>query len=290
MLFFVFLKIKELTDLLSLFNSKKRKKSYREVSLVLSGGGARGFGHIGVIEVLIERGFHIHSIAGTSMGALIGGLYAMGKLEDFKTWVTHMGKLQALDLIDLSIRRRGLLKGNRVVRKMKALFPTVNIEDLEIGFSAIATQLYAKKSVCINKGDIYDAVRASVAIPTIFSPVEIDGDVYVDGGVLNNIPIEYARRKKKDLLIVVDVNAFIEYEGAKNSAVDLGSSINVLSHSLSLLIEANARNSLTAFPPDILIQLSRESCSMHDFFKVKQQIEYGRQCAENAINEFLKDD
>jgi NTE family protein len=120
--------------------------------------------------------------------------------------------------------------------------------------------------------------------------VEIDGDVYVDGGVLNNIPIEYARRKKKDLLIVVDVNAFIEYEGAKNSAVDLGSSINVLSHSLSLLIEANARNSLTAFPPDILIQLSRESCSMHDFFKVKQQIEYGRQCAENAINEFLKDD
>ncbi len=290
MLFFVFLKIKELTDLLSLFNSKKRKKSYREVSLVLSGGGARGFGHIGVIEVLIERGFHIHSIAGTSMGALIGGLYAMGKLEDFKTWVTHMGKLQALDLIDLSIRRRGLLKGNRVFRKMKALFPTVNIEDLEIGFSAIATQLYAKKSVCINKGDIYDAIRASVAIPTIFSPVEIDGDVYVDGGVLNNIPIEYARRKKKDLLIVVDVNAFIEYEGAKNSAVDLGSSINVLSHSLSLLIEANARNSLTAFPPDILIQLSRESCSMHDFFKVKQQIEYGRQCAENAINEFLKDD
>lgn len=290
MLFFVFLKIKELTDLLSLFNSKKRKKSYREVSLVLSGGGARGFGHIGVIEVLIERGFHIHSIAGTSMGALIGGLYAMGKLEDFKTWVTHMGKLQALDLIDLSIRRRGLLKGNRVFRKMKALFPTVNIEDLEIGFSAIATQLYAKKSVCINKGDIYDAIRASVAIPTIFSPVEIEGDVYVDGGVLNNIPIEYARRKKKDLLIVVDVNAFIEYEGAKKSAVDLGSSINVLSHSLSLLIEANARNSLTAFPPDILIQLSRESCSMHDFFKVKQQIEYGRQCAENAINEFLKDD
>lgn len=290
MLFFVFLKIKELTDLLSLFNSKKRKKSYREVSLVLSGGGARGFGHIGVIEVLIEKGFHIHSIAGTSMGALIGGLYAMGKLEDFKTWVTHMGKFQALDLIDLSIRRRGLLKGNRVFRKMKALFPTVNIEDLEIGFSAIATQLYAKKTVCINKGDIYDAIRASVAIPTIFSPVEIDGDVYVDGGVLNNIPIEYARRKKKDLLIVVDVNAFIEYEGAKNSAVDLGSSINVLSHSLSLLIEANARNSLTAFPPDILIQLSRESCSMHDFFKVKQQIEYGRQCAENAINKFLKDD
>lgn len=290
MLFFVFLKIKELTDLLSLFNSKKRKKSYREVSLVLSGGGARGFGHIGVIEVLIEKGFHIHSIAGTSMGALIGGLYAMGKLEDFKTWVTHMGKFQALDLIDLSIRRRGLLKGNRVFRKMKGLFPTVNIEDLEIGFSAIATQLYAKKTVCINKGDIYDAIRASVAIPTIFSPVEIDGDVYVDGGVLNNIPIEYARRKKKDLLIVVDVNAFIEYEGAKNSAVDLGSSINVLSHSLSLLIETNARNSLTAFPPDILIQLSRESCSMHDFFKVKQQIEYGRQCAENAINKFLKDD
>lgn len=279
-----------MTDLLSIFNSKKRKKSYREVSLVLSGGGARGFGHIGVIEVLVEKGFRIHSITGTSMGALVGGLYAMGKLEDFKQWVTHMGKLQALDLIDLSIRRRGLLKGNRVFRKMKTLFPTVNIEDLEIGFSAIATQLYAKKTVCLNQGDIYDAIRASVAIPTVFSPVEIDGDVYVDGGVLNNIPTEYARRKKKDLLIVVDVNAFIDFEGAKNTAMDLGSGINVLSHSLSLLIETNARNSLTAYPPDILIQLSRESCSMHDFFKVKQQIEYGRQCAEKAIDEFLKDE
>lgn len=276
--------------MLSIFNSKKRKKSYREVSLVLSGGGARGFGHIGVIEVLVEKGFRIHSITGTSMGALVGGLYAMGKLEDFKQWVTHMGKLQALDLIDLSIRRRGLLKGNRVFRKMKTLFPTVNIEDLEIGFSAIATQLYAKKTVCLNQGDIYDAIRASVAIPTVFSPVEIDGDVYVDGGVLNNIPTEYARRKKKDLLIVVDVNAFIDFEGAKNTAMDLGSGINVLSHSLSLLIETNARNSLTAYPPDILIQLSRESCSMHDFFKVKQQIEYGRQCAEKAIDEFLKDE
>ncbi len=276
--------------MLSIFNSAKRKRSYREVSLVLSGGGARGFGHIGVIEVLVEKGFHIHSVSGTSMGALIGGLYAMGKLDDFKQWVTTMGKFQALDLIDFSIRRRGFLKGNRVFRKMKKLFPTVNIEDLDTGFSAIATQLYAKKTVCFDKGDIYDAIRASIAIPTIFSPVEIENDVYIDGGVLNNIPVEYAKRKKKDLLIVVDVNAFIPYEGTESKVRNLSSNLNVFTNALSLLIETNARNSLKAFPPDILIQLSRESCNMHDFFKVKQQIEYGRQCAEKAIDNFLKNE
>lgn len=272
----------------SIFNSEKRKKKYREVSLVLSGGGARGFGHIGVLEVLREHGFHIHHISGTSMGALIGGLYAMGRLDDFKEWVTHMGKLQALDLIDLSIRRRGFLKGNRVFRKMKTLFPTTNIEDMDIGFAAIATQLYAKKTVCFTVGDIYDAIRASVAIPTIFSPVEIDNDVYVDGGILNNIPVEYAKRKKRDLLMVVDVNAFIPYEGQTSPVKDLCGNLNVFTHSLSLLIETNAQNSLKACPPDLLIQLSRESCAMHDFFKVKKQIEYGRQCAEKAIAEFLK--
>ncbi len=274
-------------DLISLFSSSKNKKSYRDVSLVLSGGGARGFGHIGVIEVLLEKGFVIHSVTGTSMGALIGGLYAMGKLEAFKNWVTKMGKLQALDLIDFSIPRRGFLKGHRVFRKMKKLFPTKNIEDLEIEFSAIATQLYAKKTVCFQKGDIYDAIRASIAIPTIFSPVEIDNDVYVDGGILNNIPVEYAKRKKKDLLIVVDVNAFIPYEGAKSRVRNLSSNINVFTHSLSLLIETNARNSLKTNPPDILVQLSRESCNMLDFFKVKRQIEYGRKCAEKAIEQFL---
>lgn len=273
--------------MLSFFNTKKKKKKFRDVSLVLSGGGARGFGHIGVIEVLEEHGFKIHSITGTSMGALIGGLYAIGKLQEFKEWITGMSKFQAFDLIDLSIRRRGLLKGNRVFRKMKGRFPAVNIEDLDISFSAIATQLYAKKTVCINKGDIYDAIRASVAIPTVFAPIDIEEDVLIDGGVLNNIPSEYAVRKKNDLLVVVDVNAFIPFEGKKSKIKKLGSTVNVFTNTLGLMIETNARRSLKAYPPDILISLSRESCEMLDFFKVKSQIEYGRQCAEKAIKEFL---
>ena len=274
-------------SLISLFNSQKRKKSYKDVSLVLSGGGARGFGHIGVIEVLLEKGFHIHSVTGTSMGALVGGIFAMGKLREFKDWITQMGKLQALDLIDISIPRRGFLKGNRVFRKMKKLFPSQNIEELNIGFSAVATQLYAKKTVCLDSGDIYDAIRASVAIPAILSPVEIENDVYVDGGILNNIPIEYAKRKRRDLLVVVDVNAFTAYEGEHHKTRHLSSNISVFTQSLSLLIETNAKNSLKAFPPDILIPLSRDACEMFDFFKVKSQIEYGRKCAEKAIEEFL---
>lgn len=273
--------------MISLFNKSKRKRKFKDVSLVLSGGGARGFGHIGVIEVLVEKGFNIHSITGTSMGALIGGLHAMGKMEEFKQWITGMNKFQAFDLIDFSIRRRGLLKGNRVFRKMKAKFPTTNIENLDIHFSAIATQLYAKKTVCITKGDIYDSIRASVAIPTVFAPVEIDNDVLVDGGILNNIPSEYAKRKKNDLLIVVDVNAFIPFEGKKSSVKNIFSTLNIFTHTVGLLIETNARLSIKAFPPDLLISLSRESCDMLDFFKVKQQIAYGRKCAEEAITKFL---
>lgn len=259
----------------------------QEISLVLSGGGARGFGHIGVIEVLVEKGFHVHSVTGTSMGALIGGFYAMGKMEDFKNWITKMSKLQALDLIDFSIPRRGFLKGNRVFRKMKKLFPTKNIEELDVAFTAIATQLYAKEIVSFSSGDIYDAIRASVAIPAIFSPVEIEDDIYVDGGILCNIPVAYAKRKKNDLLVVVDVNAFTEFEGKRNKTRHLSSNISVFTQSLSLLIETNSRNSLQTFPPDLLIPLSREACEMFDFFKVKQQIEYGRRCAEIALGNFL---
>lgn len=267
-------------------NKKKKKKQYREVSLVLSGGGARGFGHIGVIEVLEERGFKINSIVGTSMGSLVGGLYAMGEMENFKNWVTNIKKYQALDLIDISLKRRGLLKGNRVFAKMKKLFPSQNIEDLPISFTSISTQLYAKKVVAKNSGDIYDAFRSSVAIPTIFSPVEVDDDVLVDGGILNNLPIEFAQKNKKELLIVVDVNAFLPYE--KEIKLKKKSHYtNVLTQTIGVLLESNSKDSLQKFPPDLLIQLSRDSCEIFDFFKAKKQIEYGRECAEKMIDEFL---
>lgn len=276
--------------MISFFNSRKRKKQYKDVSLVLSGGGARGFGHIGVIEVLVENGYHIKNIVGTSMGAVVGGLYAMGEMDNFKNWILNMKNYQALDLVDISFRRRGLLKGERVFRKMKNNFPTQNIEDLKIPFTAIATKLYEKEIKVFNNGDIYDAFRASAAIPTVFTPVEIENDVLVDGGILNNIPIQFANRSKKDLLIVVDVNAFISLQKDKEKPKRLSSYLNVLTQTISVLLELNSKDALLKNPPDILIQLSREHCEIFDFFKAKKQIEYGRKCAEKAISEFLKED
>ncbi len=151
--------------------------------MVLSGGGARGIAHIGVVEELEKRGFEIRSIAGTSMGALVGGIYAVGKLQEFKNWLYTLDKLDVFKLIDFTLSSQGLIKGDRVFKKMKEFIPDKNIEDLKIHYAATATDIINNKEVVFNQGSIYDAIRASVAIPTVITPVKQDDTLLVDGGV-----------------------------------------------------------------------------------------------------------
>ena len=267
------------------FNSSKKNRKL--VSLVLSGGGARGLGHIGVLEVLDEKGYQIHSISGSSMGSLIGCLYAKGEMQNFKEWILQLNRIQVVRLLDFSLTRRGIIKGDRMFKKMKMLFPLGNLEDLEIPVNVIATKLFANEAICLNKGDAYKAVRASMSNPSIFAPIELENEVLVDGGILDNIPIKFARRQKKDLLIAVDVNAFIPYDDAIDSKQKT-TYFNVMNQTISLLIESNARQSLARFPPDLLIQLSRKSCDIFDFLSAERQIAYGRKCAERAIERFVE--
>jgi NTE family protein len=179
----------------------------KKIALVLSGGGARGNAHIGVIEELLGQGFEISSVTGTSMGSLVGGAYAYGKLEVLKEWMLSLDRRRVFSLVDFTLSRHGIVKGDKVFNAMKEFIPDTRIETLPIPFAAIAVDLVTKHEVVFREGSLFNAIRASVAIPTVMTPVKSNGSLLVDGGVLNNIPISHARRQKGDLLVVANVNA-----------------------------------------------------------------------------------
>ena len=143
----------------------------KTVSLVLGSGGARGLAHIGIIQWLEERGYEIESIAGSSMGALVGGIHAIGELDAYTHWVKALRQIDVLRLLDFSFQKSGLIKGDRVISVLKELTGDRNIEELPISFTAVATNVNDQREVWLNHGSLFDAIRASIAIPTIFTPV-----------------------------------------------------------------------------------------------------------------------
>ncbi|NOY96836.1 MAG: hypothetical protein GXO81_10795 [Chlorobi bacterium] len=284
----------------------------KQVSLVLSSGGARGIAHIGVIEELEKQGFEIKSIAGTSMGALVGGIYAAGGLEVYKEWMCSLDKMDIFNLIDLTISRNGIVKGDKILREMKKMIPDINIEDLLIPFVAVATDLNHDKEVVFSSGSLYDAIRASISIPTVFTPFEKEGAQLVDGGVLNPIPINRVRRLDGDTLVVVYVNARLphielaipennNHEEKKHSKyinsiinklnnfipkdkADKIGYFNLLNKSTSLMLHQISLMTLDKYKPDILINVSRDSFGTYDFYKSKKIIELGRRVTIESIN------
>ena len=164
------------------------------ISLVLGSGGARGYAHIGVIEELQAQGFAIRSIAGSSMGALVGGIHASGKLPEFTQWVRPMLRLDVLRLLDWTWTGGGFIKGDRIIGALKELIGEVDIEDLPIPFTAVAVDLDTQREVWFSRGPLFDAVRASIAIPTIFRPHRYQGRLLVDGGLLNPLPVSPTTR------------------------------------------------------------------------------------------------
>lgn len=176
------------------------------ISLVLGSGGARGYAHIGVIEELRAQGFEIASIAGSSMGALVGGIYAAGKLDAFRDWVLPLARLDVLRMVDLTLVGGGFIKGDRIIRAMREQVGEINIEDLPIRYTAVAVDLDAQREVWFSEGSLFDAIRASIAIPTVFRPHHYQGRLLVDGGLLNPLPVSPTLRDRNDATIAVDVN------------------------------------------------------------------------------------
>lgn len=288
----------------------------QKVSLVLSGGGARGTAHIGVIEELEKRGYEISSITGTSMGALIGGVYALGELDEFKSWICSLDKIKVFQLVDFTFSSQGLVKGDRVLNKIQEFVPDTNIQDLPIPYAAVSVDLLHRKEVVFREGSIFEAIRASISIPTVFTPIEKDGMLLVDGGLMNNIPVNHAKRNDGDLLIAVNVNGNVPLEKPilsiaqqdKNESIyrkrisefqrqlhniipkthhgDKLGYFDLINETIGLMTHHIAQNEIDKNPPDLMIDVSRDACGTYDFFKSKEQVEIGRTAAIKYLNQF----
>lgn len=286
----------------------------QKAALVLSGGGARGIAHIGVIEELEKQGFEITSIAGTSMGALVGGAFALGKMEALKMWLSSLDRLKVFNLLDFTLSSQGFIKGDKVFKKMKEFITDKNIEDLDIPYAAVAVDIINKKEVVFTTGSIYKAIRASVAIPTVLTPIRTEEGLLVDGGVMNNIPINHVKRTHDDLLIVVDVNAEVpvlkppktEEENktmlhiyhkkilafynqfqpeSQQSADEKFGYFDLLNHTIGFMTHQIAMQKLEKHPPDLVINISNQICNAFDFYKAEELIEIGRYVTQKRMED-----
>ena len=178
----------------------------KNVALALSSGGPRGFAYIGAIEVLQERGYTITSVSGTSAGALVGGIFAAGGMDAFKQWLCALDPVQVVKLMDFTPSRNYLVKGDKVIRAIKSRVPDVRIEDLPIPFTAVATDLFTGEEVVFREGPLFDAIRASISIPSMFRPVKWQGRTLVDGGLVTTFPLNRVERRDGDILVGFNVN------------------------------------------------------------------------------------
>ena len=178
----------------------------KRVALVLGSGGARGYAHIGAIQVLTERGYEIVAVAGSSMGALVGGLHAAGKLPDYTDWVTSLTQRDVLRFLDVSLMSPGVLRLERVLARMTEYLDGVLIEDLPIPYTAVASDLGARREVWFTSGPLETAIRASIAIPAMIAPIMVNGRLLVDGGVLNPVPMEPVIGVDADFTLAVNLS------------------------------------------------------------------------------------
>lgn len=281
----------------------------QNVALVLSSGGSRGLAHIGVINELVKQGFQISSVSGSSIGAVIGGLYAMHKLQEFTSWVSSFKKMNVWGFMDFTLATNGLLKGERVFDKMKTFIPDMNIEDMPIPFAAVATDILHEKEVVFTKGSFYEAARASIAIPAVFTPVKRNSTILVDGGVLNPIPVEHVSRKNGDMLVVVNLYGENKYDIPKETNTNNGylnrlmntistliltgdkhsaGYYSLLSGTTSTMIHRIAKMSIEKHKPDLVINIPHDSANTFDFYRAKELIQLGESAAKEAINHYYK--
>ncbi|MDN5201810.1 patatin-like phospholipase family protein [Fulvivirgaceae bacterium BMA10] len=286
----------------------------KTVSLVLGSGGARGLAHIGVIEELEKKGFKIGSISGSSMGAFVGGIYAKGELNVYKDWVCELDKLDVFKLIDFTFSTQGFIRGERIITEIMKIIEDCRIEQLSIPFAAVATDIVNKKEVVFTSGSLFRALRASIAIPTVLTPISIDNVDLVDGGVINPIPIEHVERTTGDLLVVVNVNANKPYlknhnkskedkirdaerknltdifkrkwqeffPANKTSSKKLGF-FELMNRSIDLMQDRLTDTLLDRYQPDIQVNISRDACSTFEFYKAKEMIEEGKRALTDSL-------
>lgn len=252
----------------------------QKVALVLSMGGARGIAHIGVIEELLHHNYEITSIAGSSMGAMVGAMYASGKLEECKEWLYSWDKRKLWGLADFTLSRDGLVKGDRFIKELKQIIPDMNIEDLPFPYVAMATDIVRDQEVRFDSGNLFDAIRASISIPMLFRPLRKDGMVLIDGGILNPLPLAHVHRTAGDILIAVDVNAPID-TGRKKKV----SPYNLLTESSRMMMQQIIRYQVERYQPDIMIQMPGSAYDMLEFHHAVAIVETGAEITRKVLEQ-----
>ncbi len=285
----------------------------KTLSLVLGSGGARGLTQIGVIRELEENGYTIGAIAGCSIGALVGGVYAAGKLDEFEEWVRAIDNVALVKLLDLAWERHGLLKGDRVIETLTDLVGDLRIEDLALPFTAVATDIKRQKEVWLNSGSLFYAIRASGSLPFLLTPVKYRDSFLIDGGVLNPVPIAPTFNDATDAIFAVSLagppvedpasalgtkkkrkedeeggssglqrhlQKFISEMQESFNSVDRNLGMyDVGSQAFDAMQGAIARTKLAVYPPDHIIEVPRNICGTMDFDKADPLIRLGRQKA-----------
>ena len=291
----------------------------KTVSLVLGSGGARGLAHIGVIKWLEEHGFYITSVSGSSMGALVGGIYASGKLSEFEQWVSAIRKVDIVALLDISWSKNGLIKGDKIINTLVELIGDRIIEDLPVTFTAVAVDIKKEKEVWLNSGKLFDAIRASMSLPLFFTPFRYKGVELIDGGVLNPVPIAPTFWDRNDYTIVVNLNGPIQNAKVhkemsqipEDNALLLREKINnfidrfnfpdtnkasrdwgaydVVSQAFDAMQSSIARQKLAAYPPDYIVEIARNACGALEFDRASEMIMFGYECANKQLSQAIKE-
>lgn len=283
--------------------SKDVKDGPVSISLVLGGGGARGLAHIGVIRWLLENNYRIDSISGCSIGALVGGIYALGKLDEFEDWLKAITAVDIFRLLDITLTSSGLVKGDRIIETLKALTGEKIIEELPIPYTAVASDIINEREVWLSRGPLFDAIRASIAIPLFFAPAQLHGMQLVDGAVLNPVPIAPTFRDRTDLTLAVNlsgkadadwpkprppvvideeesfftrkINQFINAYRPGAGSGELDGMYAVAGQAIDTMEGAIARHKLAVYPPDVLIEIPRNLCTVLEFDRAQELIEAG---------------
>ncbi len=284
------------------------------VSLVLGSGGARGLAHIGIIKWLVENDYQIKSISGCSIGALIGGIYASGNLAKFEKWVCEINKIEIISLLDIAWKANGLVRGDKIISTLVELLGDQLIEDLPLSYTAVASDIKHEKEVWINSGSLFEAIRASISLPLFFTPVNRNGVVLIDGGVLNPVPIAPTFGDQTDLIIAVNLGGAIQKEIIKPDKLELKKkktaeqdvnihnkikafinnfrnnrevvqsqdwgAYDIANQAFDAMQSTIARQKLAAYPADYIIEIARNACGTLEFDRAQEMIDLGYQKAQ----------
>lgn len=286
----------------------------KNVHLVLGSGGARGIAHIGVIDYLVEHGYTISSIAGCSMGAVIGGMFAAGYHDEYRTWIQTLSKSNVFDLLDFTFGKIGFVKGEKIFEVMSEFMDSKKIEDCNIPFTAVSFDMANNEEVWFSDGDLQTALRASFAIPGVFTPLYREDHIYVDGSVVNPLPLNVKKKDSDAMVIAVSLSGVVPYHKKIDEPVEKESSlmstikswmnmfpddhprslephsdekgiIDFLMYTYDMTQDRIIKMMLESHKPDVLIEFNHDLCSVFDFHKAKELIEKGYNKAASMMEE-----